>query len=128
MGRWCAAVRLSIVRYLLSADPQAYNWVGLSSSGSSLRGLNGEGFLVSGLGRFPAGLFADGAGGFANSGRVERRLLGVVEDVPGVESSSSSVSRQGRLLGSLCLGRVSVAALYRDLSHKFSLLWTVHRF
>lgn len=68
VGRWCAAVRLSIVRYLLSADPRAYNWVGLLSSGSSLRGLNGEGFLVSGLGRFPAGLFADGAGGFANSG------------------------------------------------------------
>ena len=78
-----------------------------------MRGLNGEAFLVSCLPRFPAGLFADGAGGFANSGRVERRLLGVVEDpeVPGVDSSSSSVSRRRRLLGSLCLGGVSVAAL-----------------
>lgn len=78
-----------------------------------MRGLNGEAFFVSCLPRFPAGLFADSAGGFAKSGRVERRLLGVVEDpeVHGVDLSSSSVSRRRRLLGSLCLGGVSVAAL-----------------
>ena len=51
VGRWRAGVRLSIVRDLLSADPRAYNWVGSSSSGSSVRGLNGEGFLVSCLQR-----------------------------------------------------------------------------
>lgn len=43
------------------------------------------------LGRFLAGLFPDGAGGLAKSGRLLRRLLGVVDDpdVPGVQSSSS---------------------------------------
>lgn len=112
VGRRCAAVHRSIVRDLLSADPWTYNWLG-SSSGSSSRGLNGEGFVVCPLPRFPAGLFGDGGGGLAKSCRLERRLLGVVEDpdVPGVDSSSSSVSSWRRLLCSLCLGGVSVEAL-----------------
>ena len=41
--------------------------------------------------RLAVGLFPDVVGGLAKSGRLQRRLLGVVDepDVPGVESSSS---------------------------------------
>lgn len=90
-GRCLAAVRRSNVRDLLSPNRRAYNCVGCSSPGCSLSGLNGRAFLMSCLGRFLAGLFPDGGGGLAKSGRLVRRLLGVVDDpdVPGVQSSSS---------------------------------------
>lgn len=94
VGRCLAAVRRSNVLDLLSPDSRAYSCVGWSSSTSSATGLNGSGFLFCFLGRLPAGVFGDGARGFTKSGRLARCLLGVVEnpDVPGVESSSSSVT------------------------------------
>ena len=91
VGRCLAAVRRSNVRDLRSPNGRAYNRVGCSSPASSVSGLNGRACLLSCLGRFLAGLFPDGGGGLAKSGRVVRRLLGVVDDpdVPGVQSSSS---------------------------------------
>ena len=66
---------------------------------------------------------------FAKSGRQEMRLLEVLEDaeVLGVESSSLSWSRWWRRLESRCLGGVSEAVLYSDLSLRLSLLCTVLR-
>ena len=86
VARFRVVVLLSIVSDLLSADARAYKWVGsASSSASSARALNGEGFLLSSLGRFAAGLFADGGGGWSKSGRLETCLFDVLEeqDVPG---------------------------------------------
>ena len=78
------------MRDLRSGDARAYNCVGSSSFSCSLTGLNDEGFLVCCITRLAVGLFPD-VGGLAKSGRLQRRLLGVVDepDVPGVESSSS---------------------------------------
>ena len=66
---------------------------------------------------------------FAKSGRQEMRLLEVLEDAEelGVESSSLSWSRWWRRLESRCLGGVSEAVLYSDLSLRLSLLCTVLR-
>lgn len=91
VGRRDAALRLWIVRDLRSGDARAYNCVGSSSSSCSLTGLNDEGFLVCCVTRLAVRLFPDVVGGLAKSGRLQRRLLGVVDepDVPGVESSSS---------------------------------------
>ena len=91
---------------------------------------NGNLPLLWSLTRFAAGLFSVYTGGFAKSGRQETRLEEVLEDaeVPGVESSSSSWSRWWRLLESRCLGGLSEAVLYSDLSQRLSLLCTFLRF
>lgn len=89
MGSLAAALCLSAVRDRLSGNGRTYNWVA-SSSSSSLTGLNERRFLVCWGRRLPLRLSGH-VGGFAKSGRLQRRLLGVVEelDVPGAASSSS---------------------------------------
>ena len=80
VGSLAAALCLSAVRDRLSGNGRAYNWVASSSSSSSLTGLNEGRFLVCWGTHLPLGVSGD-VGGFAKSGRLQRRLLGVVEEL-----------------------------------------------
>ena len=90
VGSLAAALRLSVVRARLSGTARVYNWVAWSSWSCSLRGLKEGRFLVCWGRRLPLGVSGD-CGGFAKFGRLDRRLLGVVEEpnVPAVASLSS---------------------------------------
>lgn len=109
VGRVAAALRLSVVHRRLSGGALVYNCVGWSSSSCSGTGLSEGRFLLCWPRRFPLGVSA-GCGGFAKLGRVERRLLGVLEapEVPALAWSSSWVSRRRRLFCSLWFAGLSV--------------------